>query len=83
MNLKVRRIDDTYTHLTGGAYAVPEVTIEVDGTLPLRIQRKLVIHEVLENYLRATSHDKIEELTDLIQEALDKLEESDGETEGC
>ena len=59
---------------TGGEYTLCKVEIFIDKELPLREQRALVIHAVIENYCRNWVHDTVIELNDLIQDALDKLE---------
>ena len=74
MNILVKREDSVYSHLTGGETAVLNVEISVDTTLPSETQRELVIHAVVECYCRSWPHDKIEELTELIQKALEQLE---------
>ena len=59
----------------GGEYATCDVSVIVDSTLPLRTQRILVIHAILENYNPSWVHDKIDELTALIEDGLDQLKE--------
>ncbi len=61
------------SHETGGEYATNDVTIYVDKNLPHRTKQSLVIHSVIENYCLPWEHKKVEELADLIMEALDKL----------
>ena len=73
MDIKVNKEDSKFSHLTGGEYATCDVVIYVDETLPLEEQRELVIHAVLENYFRSIPHDKIDELTSFITEALSML----------
>ena len=75
MNIKVIRTNEPgIDHLCGGEYAVCNVTIKVSKRLTHEEQMELVIHAVIENYLRSIPHDKVEELADLITEALGQLE---------
>ena len=64
-----------YSHRLGGECATFNLLISIDKKLPKREQRALVIHAVLENYNRSMPHDKVDELEELIIEALDQLEE--------
>lgn len=48
--------------------------ITVDSRLDKRVQRNLILHEILENYFRSVDHEKIEELVDILSDALDELE---------
>ncbi len=63
-----------YFDLHGGACASVKVEITVDDALPPRVQRNLVIHEIIECYCPSWHHDKIEELADLLIEGLNELE---------
>ena len=58
----------------GGEYATCDLIVHVDSSLPPRSQRLVVIHSILENYLQSWHHDKIDELTALIESGLDELE---------
>ena len=49
------------------------LTKMVDSTLDPRVQRNLVIHEVLEAYFPSLDHSKIEDITDMLSSALDDL----------
>lgn len=80
MNIRVVKDNGECTHFTGGEYAIPNLEIHVDASLPIRTQRALIRHAVIENYCRSWEHTKVEELTELIQDALDQLEE--GEDKG-
>ena len=73
MNIKIIKDSTMPTHLTGGEFGVSHLEIHIDPLLPDRTQRALVIHCVLENYCRSWGHDKIEELCDYIEDALDIL----------
>ena len=75
MIISVRFDKDMPTYMTGGEYAVTTCEIYVDPDLPLRTQRALVIHAVIENFCPSWEHTKIEELEDLIINALDELGE--------
>ncbi|MFH1231755.1 MAG: hypothetical protein V1709_09695 [Planctomycetota bacterium] len=77
MNIKVTKYDDMPSHLTGGEYSTCDVEIYIDPKLPLRTQRGLVIHAVIEIYFPSLYHSVIEEIEDLLQDALDQLEEKD------
>ena len=74
MNIKVIR-EEQPIHLTGGEYALSEVTISVSPKLEPREQTEVVIHSVIEVYNCSWTHDKVEELTSLVMEALDQLNE--------
>ena len=75
VNIKVTLEDmNGYSHRLGGECAFANLEISVDKALPIREQRLLIIHAILENYFRSIDHDKIDELEALIGEALDQLE---------
>jgi len=59
---------------TGGEFAITTHEIHVDPQLPPRIQRNRVIHSVIEGFCANWCHDKVDELTDLIQDGLDQLD---------
>jgi len=61
------------TSLTGGEWAVSNLQIYIDPELPYDMRRNLVIHAVIENYNSGLCHDKVDELTDSITDALDRL----------
>jgi len=73
MNVKVIKDKQVPTDLTGGEYATCNVTIYVNPKLPKRTQRLLVIHSVIENYCQEWNHNKIEELCEYIEDALDQI----------
>ena len=73
MNIRVIKDKTMPTDLTGGEYGVSKLDIYVDPDLPERTQRMLIIHCVLENYDRSLPHDKIEELCQIIEDALDLI----------
>ena len=77
MNIKIIKEDGLPVHLAevGGECAACNLELSVDQSLPIRTQRILVIHAVIENYNRGMSHSKVEQLTGFIEDALDKLEE--------
>ncbi len=75
MDVKIKRGPPLSTFIHGGGYALQSATIAVDTTLPPKVQCGVVIHEVLELYFPSLSHEVIEELTETLQDALDKLEE--------
>jgi O-acetyl-ADP-ribose deacetylase (regulator of RNase III) len=75
MNLRVIKEEmSDYLDIHGGECAVTKTEIYVDKNLHPRVQRNLVIHAVVESFCRSWDHDKVEELTELITEALDQLE---------
>ena len=51
-----------------------DLRISLEQDLPIRKQRELVIHAIIENFNLSWTHDKIDELTDYITGALDDLE---------
>ncbi len=76
MNIKVIREKGHPSYLTGGECAEQTVKIYVDKKLPLELQRELVIHAIVENWLPSIPHDKVDELTELLKEGLEQLEAS-------
>lgn len=76
MIVKVVHDDGCIEHIagTGGEYAISEITIHINKILPIRDQRMLAIHAVIENYNRSMSHDKVMELCGFIEDALDEIE---------
>ena len=75
MNVTIHREKmDDYLDVHGGECALSEVHIYVAEDLDPRVQRNLVIHAIIENYFRSISHDKIEELTDILCDSLDSLD---------
>lgn len=77
MNIQVIKDKLIPPHLvfTGGEYGVAKLDIYIDPELPLRTQRMLVIHCLIEDYFRSIEHSKVEELCGFIEEALDMIEE--------
>lgn len=80
MNIHVIMDKDMSTYrelssLVGGECAVPCLDIYIDPQLPIRTQRMLVIHSIIENYNRSMPHNKVEELCSFMEEALDMLED--------
>ncbi len=63
-------------YITGGGYATSTLDIFVDPDMPVELQREVVIHEVIENFNLSWPHDIVEEFTDCIMEALEKLDET-------
>lgn len=75
MNISVHREDlSLYQDIHGGGYAVNHLDITVDNSLPDRVQRNIVINEVIEAYCRSWHKDAVDELVDLIVDALDQLD---------
>ena len=73
MNIQVIKDKTMPTDLTGGEYGVPKLDIYVDPNLSERTQRILVIHCIIENYDRSLPHEKVEELCQMIEDALDLI----------
>jgi len=73
MQIKVMEDADVPTDLTGGEYAISCVDIFVNKDLSERTKRELIVHAVIENYCPSWGHDKVEELTGLIQDGFDQL----------
>ena len=72
MNIKVIGEEDpNFTFVSGGECAVCDLTIYVSNTLDARDKREVIIHAVIENYCRSWPHDKVNQLTEFIQDALD------------
>ena len=76
MRIKVLQEESHPSHITGGGYAECDLTVHVDSKLSREEQRGIVLHEVIENWLPSISHDKVDELTDLLVLALSQLEEN-------
>ncbi len=74
MNIQVFREVEMPTDLTGGEYSTAEIGIYIDPHLPIRTQRLLVIHSIIENYCRSWAHDKVEELCEFIEDGIDQVE---------
>ena len=74
MNIRVILDKEVPLEDTGGEYAVNTLEIYVNNGLEERKQRILVIHAVIENWFPSLTHDKIDDLTTNIAEALDQLE---------
>jgi len=76
MEVKVSKEDiNRYEDVHGGAYAHQSLHVGVDKDLDIRVQRHLVLHEVIEVFCMPWTHEKVEELVDLLADALDQLEE--------
>jgi hypothetical protein len=75
IKLVLETADLVHSTITGGEYAIADLTIFVDTNLPYPVQKDLVIHSVIENYCMSWTHDKVEELTDHVMLALDLLDE--------
>ena len=71
--IKIIKDQNMPSDLTGGEYATVDITIHVDPRLPVRTQRMLVIHSIIENYCMSWSHNKVEELCSFIEDGLDDL----------
>ena len=74
MNIKIIKENiSEYMDVHGGECATFRLEIIVDENLTERSQRNLVIHAIIENYCRSWVHDKVDELTQYIGDALDQL----------
>jgi len=78
MNIKVIKDDSMPSHLTGGECGISGLEIYVDPRLPIRMQRILIIHSIIENYFRSIEHNKVDDIVELITEALDQLDGIEG-----
>jgi hypothetical protein len=75
MNIKVTKVkSEEFVYQTGGGYAETTRKITIDTGLPLRCQVENVVHEIIEPFIPCLSHEKIEELDNLIREGLDELD---------
>ena len=63
-----------YLDVHGGECASSTLEVSVDSSVAPRVQRNFVIHAVVENYFNSIVHEKVEEFTDILAEALDQLE---------
>ena len=61
------------TVCTGGEFAIQRLDITIDKNIDIRDQRVNVIHAILESFFLSVTHDKIDELTQLISDGLDEL----------
>ena len=73
MNIKVIReaMNNENSMDLGGEYGTLSLDIYIDESLPRRTQINRLIHAVVEGYNCNWENDKVEQLTDLIQDALD------------
>jgi cytochrome b involved in lipid metabolism len=75
LNIQVSHEDlSQVRHLCKHGYSVCVQDIKVDPTDSPDMQREVVLHELIENYLPCLNHDKVDELTDLILSGLRQLE---------
>ena len=56
-------------------YTETNVVIHIDKNMPLRTQRNLAIHAIIETYCPSWVHEKVEALEELIIDVIDKVEE--------
>jgi hypothetical protein len=76
MNIKITKTQENQVlSVCGGEYAITDVEVFVDDRLDPRSQRERVLHAVVECYCAFLCHDKVEELTDLLLDGLDVLDE--------
>lgn len=73
LNITILKEKDHPSYITGGGCAVSELTITIDPGLPIQAQKEIVIHEVIEGYLPFLTHDKVEDLTEILINALDEI----------
>lgn len=76
VKLILEPMEPALTALTGGGYAEVTAEIHVDSNLPLEDQRETAIHEAIEGYCPMWPHEAKDELTGIICETLEKLEEA-------
>jgi len=77
MNIKLTLVSEpSFTAITGGGCAETDCYINIDKNQDEHTQVGTTIHEVLCAALWIFPHDKIEQLTDDIMEALDQLYEN-------
>ena len=75
MNITVTKEDiKDYFDIHGGECAKVSLEITVDPSLEPRVQRNLVMHAVVENFCMTWTHEKVEELIDFLEDALDQLD---------
>ncbi len=73
MEVKIIIEEAPQSHLTGGGYAICNLDVFIDKSLDYNSQVEILIHEILENYNKGMSHDKVDELTSIICDALFEL----------
>ena len=71
MNVTILKEEGHPSYITGGGCAISNLEIVIDASLPVWVQREIIIHEVIEGYLHCLPHDKVDELTDILSRALD------------
>lgn len=81
MNITLHWMDKdtraTASATCGGEYSIPNLEVYLDPDLPPEEHGRLVIHAVVENFLPFLSHDKVEEFSDKLWEALEAYENGD------
>jgi len=73
MNVTILKEEGHPSYMTGGGCAISELTVIIDPSLPLPSQRETIIHEIVEGFLPCLSHDKVDELTEILNKALEEL----------
>jgi len=73
MNITILKEEGHPSYITGGGCAISELTVTIDPSLPIPIQREIIIHEVIEGYLPCLPHDKVEELTEILTKSLEEI----------
>jgi len=62
----------------GGGIRYTDVHITIDNSLPIEMQRRAVVHEILAAYLEAVvDRDDIEEIAERVCEGIESIEEAE------
>ena len=75
MNITVAKEDiANYQDVHGGGYSVDTLHIVIDKNLDQIVQRNMVINEVIEAFCRTWHKDTVDELVELMVDALNQLD---------
>ena len=72
MNISVI-CDNCPKDVTGGGYAITDIQVHVNKRMTKLQKTETVIHEIIEAYNRPWPHEKVDDLTNLIMQVLNKL----------
>ena len=73
MNVTILKEEGHPSYITGGGCAISELTVIVDPSLPIPVQKEIVIHEIIEGFFPCLPHDKVDCLTEILAKALEEI----------
>ena len=73
MNVTILKEEGHPSYMTGGGCAVSELTVSIDSSLPIPVQREIVIHEIIEGFFPCLPHNKVDDLTEILAKALEEI----------